>query len=203
LLLLSLHDALPILLAHELGVPPEAEAQQVGVDQHLPVGVRARPDPDRRHRHLLGHHAGDHVGNPFEDDGEHSGGFQFLRLLDERSGGFDLPSLDPVAAHGVHGLGVRPRWPITGISAEIRASIIGTRRWPPSSFTASAPPSLTRRPALRSVSSLEMWKLSQGMSTTTSGSGSARRTAWAWRTMMSMSTPSVSSMPWTTLATES
>src|SRR5690606_33158573 len=71
--------------------------------------------------------------------------------------------------------GVRPRWPITGISAPTRASIMGTRRWPPSSFTASAPPSLTNRPALRRVSSFEMWKLSHGMSTITRGRGSARR----------------------------
>jgi len=35
--------------------------------------------------------------------------------------------------------GVSPRWPITGISADTRASIIGTRLAPPSSLTAWAP----------------------------------------------------------------
>ncbi len=45
--------------------------------------------------------------------------------------------------------GVRPRCPITGISASRSARIAGTRFAPPSSFTASAPASRTNRAALR------------------------------------------------------
>ena len=48
--------------------------------------------------------------------------------------------------------GVRPRWPITGISASTMASITGTRLAPPSSFTDWAPARM-RAAALRTASS--------------------------------------------------
>ena len=51
--------------------------------------------------------------------------------------------------------GVRPMWPMTGISASRMASTTGIRLRPPSSFTASAPPSRTKRPAWRTASSTE------------------------------------------------
>ena len=50
--------------------------------------------------------------------------------------------------------GVRPRWPITGISASTSASIIGSRLRPPSSFTAWAPARMSWA-ALRTVSSTD------------------------------------------------
>ena len=52
--------------------------------------------------------------------------------------------------------GVRPMWPITGISASTRASIIGRRLRPPSSFTAWAPARISWA-ALRTVSSTDTW----------------------------------------------
>ena len=52
--------------------------------------------------------------------------------------------------------GVRPTWPITGISASMRAFTMSTRLRPPSSFTAWAPARI-RVAALRTVSSTETW----------------------------------------------
>ena len=53
--------------------------------------------------------------------------------------------------------GVRPTWPMTGISAETMRSMVSAIRVPPSSFTAAAPDSLTKRMALRSASSGLTW----------------------------------------------
>ena len=52
--------------------------------------------------------------------------------------------------------GVRPRWPITGISARMIASTAGRRARPPSSFTACAPARMSVA-ALRTASSGERW----------------------------------------------
>ena len=52
--------------------------------------------------------------------------------------------------------GVSPRWPMTGISARMMASITGSRARPPSSFTAWAPARI-RTAALRTASSTETW----------------------------------------------
>ena len=41
--------------------------------------------------------------------------------------------------------GVSPTWPITGISASVSRAITSSRRSPPSTFTASAPASFTKR----------------------------------------------------------
>ena len=47
--------------------------------------------------------------------------------------------------------------PITGTPISVRRRTRSAWRRPPSSLTASAPPSLTRRPALRRPSSIETW----------------------------------------------
>ena len=53
--------------------------------------------------------------------------------------------------------GVSPTWPITGTPiATIEATVAATSA-PPSSFTAAAPPSLRKRPALRRASSALTW----------------------------------------------
>ena len=52
--------------------------------------------------------------------------------------------------------GVRPRWPITGISARMMASMTGRRARPPSSLTAWAPARISLA-ALRTASSVERW----------------------------------------------
>jgi hypothetical protein len=67
--------------------------------------------------------------------------------------------------------------PITGISAQTSAFSIPARRRPPSIFTASAPASWIRRPALRIVSSAETWYDRKGMSATISAAGRALATA--------------------------
>ena len=48
--------------------------------------------------------------------------------------------------------GVRPMWPITGMSTEAMRAMVSATGSPPSSLTASAPPSLIRRPALVTAS---------------------------------------------------
>ena len=52
--------------------------------------------------------------------------------------------------------GVRPMWPITGISASRMACTIGSRLAPPSSFTACAPARISEA-ELRTVSSTDTW----------------------------------------------
>ena len=52
--------------------------------------------------------------------------------------------------------GVRPRWPMTGISARMMASTTGSRARPPSSLTAWAPARI-RVAALRTASSVPRW----------------------------------------------
>ena len=49
--------------------------------------------------------------------------------------------------------GVRPRCPITGMPASTRRSTTRTTGRPPSILTAAAPPSFSKRPALRTASS--------------------------------------------------
>ena len=84
----------------------------------------------------VGDHSGDLVGHALEHDREAPGGFERLRVVDERERGVVLTpcTLNPPMA--CTDCGVSPMWPITGISASTMASIIGTRLRPPSSFTA-------------------------------------------------------------------
>ena len=63
--------------------------------------------------------------------------------------------------------GVRPMWPITGMPAPTSAWTRESVGPAPSSLTASAPASLTKRTALRSASSSETWNEPNGMSATT------------------------------------
>ena len=73
--------------------------------------------------------------------------------------------------------GVSPMWPITGIPAPTIARTRESIGPAPSSFTASAPASLTNRIAFRTVSSSETWNDPNGMSPMTSGRRDPRATA--------------------------
>ena len=67
-----------------------------------------------------------------------------------------------------------PRCPITGIPiSTMRRTAVATRS-PPSSLTASAPPSWIRRPAFSTACSTLAWYDMNGMSATTSAAGLAR-----------------------------
>ena len=70
--------------------------------------------------------------------------------------------------------GVRPMWPITGMPASTIARTRESIAPAPSSFTASAPASFTKRMAFSTASSSETWKEPNGMSAITSGRCSRR-----------------------------
>ena len=79
----------------------------------------------------------------------------------------------------------------------------GTYLSPPSSLTDCAPPSLTRRPALRTASSTLAWYDMNGMSPTTIAFGLALVTALRWWMISSIVTGRVFSYPMMTMPRES
>ena len=76
--------------------------------QHLAITGRSRPDPDGGDRHGVGHHGGDGVGLPFEDDGEAAGVRQRPSVVDQRPGRIHTLSLHLESTHGVQRLGREP-----------------------------------------------------------------------------------------------
>ncbi len=99
--------------------------------------------------------------------------------------------------------GVSPRCPITGMPA---ATMLWTRESiapAPSSLTASAPASLTKRMALRIASSSETWNDPKGMSAMTSGRLAPRVTARVRISISSIVAGTVDSWPSTVIAAES
>jgi hypothetical protein len=66
--------------------------------------VGAGPDSDGRHRHGLGDLGGQALGHAFQYQGEDSALVHGLRFIKQAPGVLLGPALDPVAAHGVHGL---------------------------------------------------------------------------------------------------
>jgi hypothetical protein len=72
------------------------------------------------------------------------------------------------------------------------ARTVSTTCPPPSIFTAAAPPSLTKRPALATASETETLKDMNGMSPMTMARWAARETARVITIISSIPTPSVS-----------
>jgi hypothetical protein len=99
--------------------------------------------------------------------------------------------------------GVRPRWPITGIPAPVIAATRETLGPAPSSLTASAPDSLTKRTALRTASSSDTWNEPKGMSAITRARCAARVTARVSISISSMVAGTVEEWPRTVIAAES
>ena len=99
--------------------------------------------------------------------------------------------------------GVRPMWPITGMPAPTIAWTRESVGPAPSSLTASAPASLTKRTALRSASSSETWNEPNGMSATTSGRRAPRVTARVSTIISSIVAGTVESWPSMVIAAES
>ena len=93
-------------------------------------------------------------------------------------------------------------WPITGMPASTiaRARSIGPA---PSSFTASAPASFTKRIAFRTASSSETWNVPNGMSAITSGRRAPRVTARVSMSISSIVAGTVESCPSMVIAAES
>ncbi len=87
--------------------------------------------------------------------------------------------------------GVSPTWPMTGIPAwtiDLTRESMGPA---PSSFTASAPASLTKRIAFSTAFSSETWKEPNGMSPTTTGWRAARETVRVRNSISSIVTGTV------------
>jgi hypothetical protein len=111
--------------AHELGRDAVLDAEHVVEHEHLAVAARPGADADGGDVDRVGDHAGHLVGHALEHDGEAAGGGQGLGVGDQGHGGVVLLpcTLNPPMA--CTDWGVRPRWPITGISASRMASIMG------------------------------------------------------------------------------
>jgi hypothetical protein len=99
--------------------------------------------------------------------------------------------------------GVSPMWPITGTPAPTSAWTRESVAPAPSTFTASAPASLTKRIAFSSALSSETWKEPNGMSATTSGRRAPRLTARVSTIISSIVAGTVESWPRTVIAAES
>ncbi len=99
--------------------------------------------------------------------------------------------------------GVRPMWPITGTPAPTMACTRESIVPAPSSFTASAPASLTNRTAFVTASSSDTWKEPNGMSATTSGRLAPRVTARVSTSISSIVAGTVESWPSIVIAAES
>jgi hypothetical protein len=99
--------------------------------------------------------------------------------------------------------GVSPIWPITGIPAPTIAATRASVGPAPSTFTASAPASLTNRIAFVTASASETWKDPNGMSAITSGRRAPRVTARVRTSISSIVAGTVESWPNTVIAAES
>ena len=88
------------------------------VHEHLAVAVTTGADADRGHGHRVGDHAGDRVGHALEHDREarrpRPARPRRRRSRAPRRGSCPAPGNRRARAPTA---GVRPRWPITGISA--------------------------------------------------------------------------------------
>ena len=84
--------------------------------------------------------------------------------------------------------GVRPTWPMTGMPASTIDSHAGAIGPAPSSLTASAPASLTKRIAFSTAFSSETWNEPNGMSPTTIGCRAARATVRVRKSISSIVT---------------
>ena len=93
--------------------------------------------------------------------------------------------------------------PITGMPAPTIARTRESIGPAPSSLTASAPASLTKRIAFSSASSSETWNDPNGMSPTTSGRFAPRVAARVSISISSIDAGTVESWPSTTIAAES
>ncbi len=128
------------------GVWPASQADHIVQHEDLPVAVRARADANRGNAQLVGDLRRQFARHRFEHDGKCARRFHGARIANQAA----RPSPRSCPAPGnrqarCSDCGVSPTWPITGISASTSRAINSTRRSPPSTFTASAPASLTNR----------------------------------------------------------
>ena len=166
-------------LAGEIGVALDgaalalAEPEQVVVDQHLAVARCAGADADRRHRELGGDPLCDRRRHGLEHDGKQPTASSSRASATRRRAASAVRPCVLKPPSCVADCGVKPTWPMTGMPARTIARAREAEGPAPSSLTASARASLTKRMALRRASSSEIWYEPKGMSPTTTG-----RRAW-------------------------
>ena len=124
------------------------EPEEVVPDEHLTVAVEPGADADRRDRELAGDARCDGCRHRLEDEREAAGRLERAGVVEEPPAAFSAVrpcALKPPSI--VADCGVRPRWPITGMPASTIALTRASIAPAPSSFTASAPASFTKRMA--------------------------------------------------------
>jgi hypothetical protein len=125
--------------------------------EDLTVAAGARADADRGHGHGLGDAGREIPRDAFQNEREDAGVGQPPRVVENALGFRFSPALHLNPPSALTDWGVRPMWPITGISACRSASIMGIRTAPPSSFTAWQPASTMKRAALCTASCGVVW----------------------------------------------
>ena len=91
--------------AHELRHETIFDAEQIVIDEHLPVGVHTGSDADGRDRDRLRDHLGHSHGDTLQHDGEAAGVLERLGGLNELAGVLGLGALHLEATHRVDRLG--------------------------------------------------------------------------------------------------
>src|SRR5262249_43983952 len=141
---------------HELRCHPVLDAEHVVEHEDLAVAVGPAPMP------IVGMSidsvtiAATSVGTPSRTTAKHPACARALASATRRAAASDDVACTLKPPMAWIDCGVRPRWPITGISASTIASITGTRLRPPSSLTHCAPARI-RVAALRTASSADTW----------------------------------------------
>ena len=125
-----------------------AEAEHVVQHQHLAVAVGAGADADGGDRQLLGDLAGQVARHALDDHGARAGLLDGVGVFEQALAAAGLEAalrpctLWPPMRWKL--CGVRPMWPITGMSTRVIAWMVSAITTPPSSFTHSAPSFISR-----------------------------------------------------------
>ena len=139
------------------GTKLRAVSEQIVPDLDLAVAARAGADADGRDAQAFADHLGELGRYGLEHDGESAGLLQRNGVIHEAFGRFRRLALHLVAAKLVDRLRRQADVPDTGMPICTMRRTVSAMCTPPSSFTAPAPPSCMRRPALRIASSTDTW----------------------------------------------
>ena len=113
-----------------------SQAQQIVEDQHLAVAGRPGPDADGRDIDASVTAAPTTSGTPSITKAKQPAASSALAASSRALAASTLLAWTRKPPMASTDWGVRPRWPMTGISARMMASITGSRARPPSSLTA-------------------------------------------------------------------
>ena len=120
--------------------------------EYLAIAIRSGPDANGRDTQSLGNDGCQFPRHALDQQGKSASVFDRLSVGEQVGRRLGRPSLHPVAAQGVERLRCQSDVATTGISAFTIRRISAARFFPPSIFTASAPPSLRKRTLVLSAS---------------------------------------------------